>query len=123
MTTLLWPALRARLTIALVTLVLSAFAAAAAAAGPLYGSVAMKSSRAAEVLAAPVEQRTMVATRPAETTGGEAEVTLPYLPGFQTIYGWLLAGQAYTATQNWPGSRLPLLTNCSCTSSPFIPGI
>ncbi|WP_020521143.1 FtsX-like permease family protein [Catelliglobosispora koreensis] len=107
MTTLLWPALRARLMIAVVTLVLSAFATAAAVAGPLFGSVAQQHSRSAEVLAAPVMERTILASRSVSTTGAETKEPVPYLPGFQTIYGWIVPGQV----ENWPGTRLPFLVS------------
>jgi hypothetical protein len=102
----LWPAIRARLTIAIVTLVLSAFAAAAAAAGPFYDSVARQRSRVAEVLAAPLDQRSIVATRPYP---GPEVMALPYLPGWESVFGVIIPGKI----RGWPGDQQPMLTSRS----------
>jgi putative ABC transport system permease protein len=107
MMAILWPALKTRAVIALVTFLLSAFAAAAAAAGPLYGSAAMRESRTAEVQTAPIEQRIMPMSRLVATDAEESEITVPVIEGFRTVYGWVVSG----TVEGWPGQGLPVLVS------------
>jgi putative ABC transport system permease protein len=89
------------------TLLLAGFAAASAAAGPLYGAGARQLSHAEEVASAPAEARSLTANRarsPENVETGKPFV-LPYLPDFQTINGLEISGNV----AGWDPSGLPLL--------------
>lgn len=93
-------ALRARWGAAVVTFLLAAVAAGAAAAGPLYQRVARASATGAEVSAAPVVDRVISLDRqlptPHSLSGPSPPAPLrelPVRPGFETVAGlWMPAG-------------------------------
>ncbi|MEV0461185.1 FtsX-like permease family protein [Catellatospora methionotrophica] len=86
MTALLWAMVKARRGLAVITLVLTALAAAAAAAGPLYQEAAAVSLRGVEVAAATVGERVVTAQTSDDPRGGEQPLR-PYVPGMITLSG------------------------------------
>jgi putative ABC transport system permease protein len=100
---LLLAMLSARRGSALTALALAAVASAAAAAGPLYQAAAENAATTVEIAAAgPGEravQQTHAVHRGMPNTNVEAELapTLPYEPGFDTVYGLRVEGQVRAA--------------------------
>ncbi|GAA2369856.1 hypothetical protein Cme02nite_61870 [Catellatospora methionotrophica] len=86
MTALLWAMVKARRGLAVITLVLTALAAAAASAGPLYQEAAAVSLRGVEVAAATVGERVVTAQTSDDPRGGEQPLR-PYVPGMITLSG------------------------------------
>lgn len=112
MTGLLWTMLRARAGIAVMTLVLSALAVAAAITGPLYADAAMRSVIEVEVGAAPLSERVLTADRldrnrlggfvaPREEGGKDLEHQ-PFMHGFETRTSVMSEGVIHAAGQLSP---------------------
>ncbi len=88
--------LRARASLAVMTFVLTALAAGAAATGPLYAAAASRSALVAEVNAASVPERIIAGDllgRSQNLDPPEPLETQPYLPGFRTVTGVMSNGR------------------------------
>ncbi|MDI1459494.1 hypothetical protein QEZ54_00790 [Catellatospora sp. KI3] len=106
MTALLWSMMKARRGLAAITLVLTAMAAAAAAAGPIYQAAATVSLRGVEVRAAGISEQALVGLSAGDSRGfgpqSDDTPTLPYVPGFTTIGGSMIEGTGVAATGDTP---------------------
>ncbi len=92
MTALLWATIRSRLGATVIAFVLAACAAAAAAAGPTYADAAGRAVTRTEVAAAPVNELTIRAGRPAPRDPGEKQPPLPVVDGVSTVFGRYVVG-------------------------------
>ncbi|WP_162908007.1 FtsX-like permease family protein [Allorhizocola rhizosphaerae] len=88
--------LRARMSLAVMTFVLTALAAGAAATGPLYATAAARSALVAEVEAASISERVIAGDLLSRSRGFDRQNALetqPYVPGFRTVAGAMSNGK------------------------------